>query len=436
MQSLIIKTNVPIEGDEMKLRFIHAADLHLDSPFKGLQHLPKLVRDRIMKSTFVAYEKMIQFALDQKVDFVLIAGDVYDHSTRSLQAQLQFKQGLERLDSAQISCFVVHGNHDPLDGFKIPLEWPASAHFFSSEEVSRIPFMKENQEVASIYGISYATSRTTDNLAKLFERTSDSFSIALLHTNCDSSSEHENYAPSTKKDLLDSDFDYWALGHIHTRKILHHDPLMVYPGNSQGRHIKEQGEKGFYLVEVDQYNNTTLSFQAIQDVIWMERKIDLTELTQLEEVIQLMEDTREHLRSSIPRTPIILRLKAVGQTSLAEVLIQSDVQDTLIEHWHSKEGHRKDFIWLESFHFQGEPSYDRNELKEGQGIFTDIINLADSWRDDKEEKGGIVEEVLEDLLEHHRAKKMLEPFSEEEKKELIQQAENIVLTQLMGGAKK
>jgi exonuclease SbcD len=436
MQSLIIKTNVPIEGDEMKLRFIHAADLHLDSPFKGLQHLPKLVRERITRSTFVAYEKMIQFALDQKVDFVLIAGDVYDHSTRSLQAQLQFKQGLERLDSAQISCFVVHGNHDPLDGYKIPLEWPASTHFFSGDEVSRIPYMKGNQEVASIYGISYATSRTTDNLAKLFERKTDSFSIALLHTNCDSSSEHENYAPSTKKELLDAGFDYWALGHVHTRKILHHEPPIVYPGNSQGRHIREEGEKGFYLVEVDKFNHTTLSFQAIQDVIWIEKEIDFTNLTQLEEVLQLLEDTREQLRSSTPGTPIILRLKAVGQTSLAEVLIQSEVQDTLIEHWHSKEGHRKDFIWLESFHFKGEPSYDRNELKGGQGIFSDIINLADSWRDNNEERDRIVEKVLGDLLKHQRAKKILEPFSEEEMKELIQQAENIVLTQLMGGAKK
>lgn len=419
----------------MKLRFIHAADLHLDSPFKGLQHLPKLVRERIMKSTFVAYEKMIQFALDQKVDFVLIAGDIYDHSTRSLQAQLQFKYGLEQLHSAQISCFVVHGNHDPLDGFKIPLEWPSSVHFFSGDQVTRIPYVKKNQEIASIYGISYSTARVTHNLAKLFERKTDSFSIALLHTNCDSTSEHENYAPCTKKDLLEAGFDYWALGHVHTRKILHQEPPIVYPGNSQGRHIREQGEKGFYLVEVDQFNHTTLSFQAIQDVIWIEKEIDFTELTQLDEVLQLMEDTREQLRTSTTGAPTILRLKAVGQTSLAEVLSQPDIKATIMEHWHSKEVYREDFIWLESFQFQGEPCYDRSELKEGQGIFMDVINLADSWRENKEERERIVEEVLGDLLKHQRAKKILESFSEEEMIELIQEAENIVLTQLMGGNK-
>lgn len=426
----------------MKLRFLHAADLHLDSPFKGLQHLPQSIRERIMRSTFVAYEKLIQFAVDQKVDFVLIAGDVYDHSTRSLQAQLQFKQGLERLDSANISCFVVHGNHDPLDGFKIPIKWPSSAHFFSSEQVARIPFMKEDQEIASIHGISYSTAKVTDNLAKLFERKTDVFSIALLHTNCDGASDHENYAPCTKKDLLEAGFDYWALGHIHTRKILHHEPLIVYPGNSQGRHIREQGEKGFYLVEVDHFNHSKLSFQAIQDVIWVEREIDLTGFTQLDEVLRLMEDTREQLRGyvsgspTITGSPTILRLKAVGQTSLAEVLIQPEIKDTLMEQWQSKEVHRKDFIWLESFQFIGEPSYDRSELKRGQGIFTDVVNLTDYWRDNQEGREKVIEEALGDLLKHHRAKKILEPFSEDEMKELIQEAEKIVLTQLMGGTNK
>jgi exonuclease SbcD len=421
----------------MSIRFIHIADLHLDSSFKGLQQLPESIRKRIVQSTLTAFNSMIVRAIDQRVDFVLFAGDIYDRSSRSLRAQLQFRRGLERLSEEGISSYIIHGNHDPLEGEYIPLEWPESVHFFGSDRVTRIPFLKENKEVASIYGFSYAMSKVTENMAKEFRKEqSDSFSIALLHTNCDGAAEHENYAPCTKRDLLEAGFDYWALGHVHTRKVLHEDPPIVYPGNLQGRHIREQGEKGFYYVEVDSTKKVTLSFQPVQDVLWLEEEIDFTEINQIDDVFQLMDDVRHQLHGRYSETPLIVRIIGKGETSLGQELSRKDIVETLVEEWQSKEAYQENFVWLESFRFQGQMFYERDELRASQGVFADIMNMVETANEDETLREGIMEEALKELLTHHRAKRILEPFRPEEQQEILQKAEAFVLSTLIGGDRK
>jgi exonuclease SbcD len=426
-----------VGGLKMRLRFIHTADLHLDSSFKGLQQLPENIRQRIVQSTLTAFNNMIDGAIDQKVDFVLFAGDIYDRASRSLRAQLQFKRGIERLSEEGISSYIIHGNHDPLEGKYISLEWPETVHFFGSDRVTRIPFLKKNQEVASIYGFSYAMSKVTENKAKEFSKQqSDSFSIALLHTNCDGAADHENYAPCTKRDLLDAGFDYWALGHVHTRKVLHEYPPIVYPGNLQGRHIREQGEKGFYYVEVDSLKNITLSFQPVQDVLWLEEEIDFTEINQIDDVFQLMDDRRHQLHGCYPETPLIVRIIGKGETSLGEELSRKDIVETLVEEWQSKEAYQENFVWLESFRFQGQMFYEREELRASQGVFSDIMNMVEEANGDEALRESIIEEALSELFTHHRARKILDPFRPEEQQEILQKAEAFVLFSLIGGDRK
>lgn len=420
----------------MKLRFIHAADLHLDSPFKGLQHLPVSIRQRITQSTFTAYEKMIAFAIQEKVDFLLIAGDVYDSAERSLKAQLQFKKGLERLSRASIACFIVHGNHDPLDGQHIALEWPEQVIFFQGDQVGKVPFYKHGKEVACIYGISYPTAKMTANVSKDFKRGSEVFSIGLLHTNCDGESAHANYAPCSKKDLLQANFDYWALGHIHQRNILHEQPAIVYPGNLQGRHINEQGEKGCYLVEVDQFDHVRLSFQAMQDVLWLHQEVDLTDLQEFQEVMDAVEESLAQVRYEYRDRPVIVRLTAVGQTALWEELSQIDVIEDLVATWRKQEAEKETFVWIESFRFQGSMVYQREELRAGEGIYADLIHIVDELLLSKDKRKMLYETPLTDLLNHSRAKKFLSSFSEEEEKQMIREAEAFVLAHLIGGEKR
>lgn len=235
-------------------RFLHAADLHLDSRFAGLSHLPQDIRSYLRESTFAALGRLVGVAILQKVDFVVISGDVYDVSEASLQGQLRFREALEELGRHGIQVFLIHGNHDPLDGPRLSSAPPAHVTVFGGSEPEHVTARRreDGREVAVVSGISYPTSKVTENTALRFSRQPGSslFHIALLHGNVDGDLQHETYSPCTRKDLIGRGYDYWALGHIHKRSILHEHPPIVYPGNIQGRSIKETGPKGCYTVDV------------------------------------------------------------------------------------------------------------------------------------------------------------------------------------------
>lgn len=416
----------------MMLRFIHAADLHLDSPFQGLAHLPANIRRQVIQSTFQAFKRLVRFAIRQKVDFILLAGDVFDRQ-RSLRAQLALKKELEILAREQIAVYIVHGNHDPLQNHRYPVSWPDNVHVFGSEHVQRIPFYKQGQEVAAIYGISYPQARVTDNLAALFQRETDVFSIAMLHTNCGAVSAHENYAPCTKEDLLRSGFDYWALGHVHTRRVVHEHPPIVYPGNTQGRHIREQGERGFYLVEVSETGRIRLAFQPASEIVWLEKTVDFSAVQDFADVVSLFESLRCQLREKFMSRSVMLRCIGVGQTRLAAELSDPDVTAELIRDWHLEEEDRQPFVWLESFRFEGKPEYERESLKKSGGIYGHLLQTADRLMEDQALRAEVFRRELRPLLSHERARRFLASWPEDEQKEIIRRAEALLLGAWLGG---
>src|SRR3990172_993244 len=144
--------------------FIHAADLHLDSPFKGVIGEAPHIAEAVYSATFDAFESLINLCIEKQVNFLLIAGDVYDGRDRSLRAQLRFRDGLERLAERGISAFVVHGNHDPLKGWSNQIVWPSGVHVFGAEEVETVTFAMDGKPVAFISGISYMEAQETRNL--------------------------------------------------------------------------------------------------------------------------------------------------------------------------------------------------------------------------------------------------------------------------------
>ncbi|RIE00640.1 metallophosphoesterase family protein [Cohnella faecalis] len=225
--------------------FIHAADLHLDSPFRGLDRADGAVRDRLRESTFAALRRLTALAKREKADFVVLAGDLYDASDRSLKAQLRLQRELEELTREGIGIFVVHGNHDPESGRQAKLALPEGVHVFGSDEVECFPaFRRDGRLAAHVYGISYPTPSVSDNLALRFrKREGAPFHLALLHGNVDGQPGHDNYAPCKLSELTAAGFDYWALGHVHDRRTVHEYPHVVYPGNLQGRSIRETGRK-------------------------------------------------------------------------------------------------------------------------------------------------------------------------------------------------
>jgi len=242
----------------MAFKFIHCSDLHIDSPFKGFSSVEHSLVEILRQSTYQAFQNIVELALKEEVEAVLIAGDIYDGAEKSLEAQLKFRRGLQKLSDAEIDTFIVHGNHDPLDSWSASLEWPERVHVFSGTQVECIPVEKNGVVKAYIHGISYPQRDVRENLAQKFSRgNGEGFAVGLLHSNVGHQPGHDNYAPCSMDDLIAGEMDYWALGHIHRFHVLREsNPAVVYSGNSQARHMRESGEKGCCLVTLNE--NTVL----------------------------------------------------------------------------------------------------------------------------------------------------------------------------------
>ncbi|MHC8521464.1 metallophosphoesterase family protein [Rossellomorea sp. H39__3] len=295
-----------------KIRFLHAADLHLDSPFKGLKNLPAARFKNIQGSTFASFERLIDEALKREVDFVLISGDLFDEEDRSIRAQARLVQQFDRLEGKGIPVFIIHGNHDHLGGFRVQLDMPPHVHIFSDKPEWKHLRTKEGADV-SIAGFSYGSRHIHERMIPITQRQrATGIRIALLHGSEGSiEADHEPYAPFTIKELVGKGYHYWALGHIHKRQILHKDPYIVYPGNIQGRHRKETGPKGCYEVEMEG-DRTELTFIPVQEVEWVQKSVSLDGVTRFGELYNRIREAVD----SCGEAMIELRLE--GKGSLGE----------------------------------------------------------------------------------------------------------------------
>jgi DNA repair exonuclease SbcCD nuclease subunit len=187
-----------------------------------------------------ALRRVVDHTIESKADFLVVAGDIYDSKDRNLRALVSFRHEMERLAERQVPVFLVHGNHDPLNGWGSGFQLPPNVVTFGGEADTE-PFIRRGRQVAQITGISYVRERVTDNLASSLKPAEDApYSIAVLHANVGHQSGHADYAPAAVAELTAAGFDYWALGHVHTRSVLAAEPAMiVYPGNTQGRNPRE-----------------------------------------------------------------------------------------------------------------------------------------------------------------------------------------------------
>ncbi|MGV3730609.1 MAG: metallophosphoesterase family protein [Sphingopyxis sp.] len=236
-------------GDELtSFRFLHAADIHLDSPLHGLSRYEGLPVNEIRSATRAAFDNLVQFAIDQAVDFVVIAGDLFDGDWRDMATGLYFAKAMGRLDQAGIPAFVLAGNHDAASVVSRTVPWPANVHLFGSRRPE--PHRLVHLAVA-IHGQSFSTPAVTENLVLAYPPAEPHFfNIGMLHTALAGRQGHADYAPCSVEDLRSRGYDYWALGHVHEFEVVSVEPYVVFPGNVQGRTIRETGAKGAVLVDV------------------------------------------------------------------------------------------------------------------------------------------------------------------------------------------
>jgi DNA repair protein SbcD/Mre11 len=256
------------------LRFLHAADVHLDSPLRGLERYPGAPAEEIRGATRRAFENLVALALEEEAAFVLLAGDLYDGDWKDYNTGLFFSAQMARLAAAGIRVFLIAGNHDAASQITKVLRPPANVRVLSTRKPETV--VLEDLGVA-IHGQGFAHAAVSEDLAAAFPApVPQRFNIGLLHTSLDGRPGHAAYAPCTADGLRSRGYQYWALGHVHEREVVAADPWIVFPGNLQGRHARETGAKGATLVTVDDRGGVRLEPRALDVFRWAVCTVDLS----------------------------------------------------------------------------------------------------------------------------------------------------------------
>lgn len=366
----------------MPFRFLHAADLHLDTPFANLSGVPDAVAAELREASLRAFASLIDVAIAEEVAFAVFAGDIYDGAERGVRAQLAFRRGLARLTEAGIDAYVVYGNHDPLhEGWSAIDGFPEGVTVFPADDVTSLPITVGGKKVGTISGISYATTETTENLAARFPKPKGrGFHLAVLHANVGAQSGHQPYSPCSLEDLQTSGHHYWALGHVHRRQELGDGtPRVVYPGNLQGRSAKpsEQGPKGAVIVEVDGVHASEPRFVELDRVRFetVEVPIEGRSLDALER--GLVEAARARLTESSGRS-IIVRGRIVGRGPLHADLASPSRRAELLLQLRDVVGVTSPFIWWDRLEWATRPEIDLAERHRGDDFVADLLRVTAS----------------------------------------------------------
>lgn len=405
-----------------KVKFIHCADIHLDSPMRGLRKLPENIFKTVQESTFQSFHELVNKGIENNIDFMIIAGDLFDQDNRSIRAQARLRKEMERLEKEGIHAFIVFGNHDYYSKSSISLHLPSNVHIFS-EKVEVKEFTTKNKVCVHLYGFSYPRNHVYERMIdEFFKKEGADFHIGILHGQLEGKGEHSPYAPFRIEDLLKKGFDYWALGHIHKREILFHDPPIIYPGNTQGRHIKEKGPKGGYLVELSP-SEANCQFIESSDCIWEERTIDGEKVKSFDDLYVLCEKAMEEIRREGKGIFVIFTI--INFSLSCE--ITKNVIDEMIASLQEEEEEKASFVWPLEIKILRKRKWSREDLCAESDFYNELFSVNDSLDE--------MDDVLSPLYGHHLARKFLTPLTEMEMEQLKEEAANFLIEQLLNQEK-
>ncbi len=286
-------------------RFVHCADLHLGSRFRGIELSDPVEAERMRRSIFESFSRIVDRAVSD-ADAMIISGDSFDETTITPMTRMFLVDELRRFGKP---VFMVKGNHDPLTNWDDAIPYPDNVHLFGTDP-ENIPI--PGIDGAEVVGVSFNGWKEERNLPSMMHGTPGLFSIGCVHCDVDSIDSEYSYSPCRSTDLLGRGIDYWALGHIHKRSLMRRDPYVVYPGNIQGRHFKESGEKGAYLVTVRDGHVSDVEFFATQSIVWMDITMDITDMETLEDIVSFLES--QSVRGNL------LRITFKGSGSLDKLI--------------------------------------------------------------------------------------------------------------------
>lgn len=294
------------------MRFLHAADIHLDSPLTGLSAYPDAPTELLRTATRDAFENLVSLALDEAVDFLVIAGDLYDGSWKDFNTGIYFARQMGRLKAAGIPVFVLHGNHDAESEMTRRLSLPDNVHVFPA---SRAGSFELPELRVALHGRSFKNAATTEDLVPGYPAPRQGWlNIGVLHTALEGYAAHASYAPCSMAELHAKGYQYWALGHVHEHQLWRGDSTIAFPGNLQGRNIRETGAKGALLVTADDGEVTSVERVFVDVMRWHRLAVDVSAASTLPEASRLVGGALEALLAAQTDTlPMAVRVSLTGR---------------------------------------------------------------------------------------------------------------------------
>ncbi|NYT59387.1 DNA repair exonuclease [Alcaligenaceae bacterium] len=275
------------------MRFIHAADIHLDSPLTGLSAYQDAPVHRLRTATREAFTRLVSLAIDAAVDFMVIAGDLYDGNWKDHNTGLYFVAQMGRLNRAGIPVYLLYGNHDAESQMTRKLLMPGNVHVFPANKASTFT---HNDLKLAVHGRSFKVAATTDNLAATYPPpVPGMFNIGVLHTALEGNAAHANYAPCSLAELQAKGYQYWALGHVHEYGMWPGEACVVFPGNLQGRNIRETGPRGAVMVNVDAQGHVQVERLLVDVLRWHRLVVDVSACDSFAQVVRAIGNAMQDL---------------------------------------------------------------------------------------------------------------------------------------------
>ncbi len=408
-------------------KFLHAADIHLDSPQKGLDRYEGAPVSECRQATRRALENLVRLAIEERVAFVLIAGDLYDGRWTDYNTGLYLGLQMARLREARIKVFVIQGNHDAENKMTRSLRLPENVVLLSTTGPESVTL--DDWDVA-LHGQGYATAAVTANLVERYPKAVPGLTnIGLLHTCAGGYEDHARYAPCTLGEMRSKEYHYWALGHIHKREELYRDPWIVFPGNIQGRHIRETGSKGCSLVTVDDSGVLTVEHQSLDVLRWEVCEVDATDAADGELVLDRFQGRLNTLLANSDDRLLALRVEVKGACPAHARLLAdwphwtSEIRQAAIDASNGR-------AWVEKVQPRTRPPGLADLDGAADGPLAELRSLIDELRHDETRLKQLGERALDDLKKKLPSDLLDGLDTPERLKELLDQVGPLLLNRL------
>ena len=374
------------------MKIVHAADLHIDSPLRGLERYEGAPVERIRGATRRATENLVDLCLGEDASLLILAGDLFDGDWRDYATGLFFARQMSRLRHADIPVVTLRGNHDAASQVQKHLSLPDNVHELSTRKAQTIEL--EPLGVA-LHGQGFARRSVTNDLAAKYPRPiAGMLNIGVLHTCLTGREGHEPYAPCSLQTLIDKGYDYWALGHVHEREVVHRDPWVVFPGNLQGRHARETGPKGAMVITVQDGKVATVEPRFVDVVRWVRCIVDASEADNPHDIVEsFREQIHVEVANAEGRT-LAVRVRVEGASRAHAALHDAAAR------WHNEmravandiagEG-----VWIERVKLATKPAVEAVDLTERDDAVGQVARALGDLAADESALAAMVDDLAE-----------------------------------------